>query len=327
MSAAGEEEQRRRAREAFSVYAKPIAHLLEDDKISDIMLNAPARAGEPGDVWVDRAGEGLRPTGVQLSAREAETLIRAMAKQAGGEREWNEKHPAISFKAALDQFRVEANGRPATLGPTFTLRKYLKRDVTLAHYAESGELTWSQVHSLTSACQTGKTVLVVGETGSGKTTLANALLQAAATDTERRILIIEDTPELDCPAGPSTKIEVSHGTAFGYREAVRSALRQRPNAIVLGELLEPDDAVQALRAWTSGHQGLSTLHAGSVVGSLWMLYNLCCQSERGRHTTERAVADAVQVVVSVRRMNGRRAIEVGRVLGWSDGEFRIELIQ
>jgi type IV secretion system protein VirB11 len=127
------------------------------------------------------------------------------------------------------------------------------------------------------------------------------------------------------PAGPSLRLEVRPGSAFGYREAVVSALRQRPNAIVLGELRRPDDAMEALEAWNTGHQGMGTLHAPSCTGMLWRLYSLCRQSESGRHVMHRKISDAVHMVVHMKRVNGRRIADVKRVAGWNGSAENFDL--
>jgi Flp pilus assembly CpaF family ATPase len=310
----------RRARESFSAYVEPISHLLDDPEITDVMLNAAASHGEPGRVWVDRVGEGLRPTGVTIAASSAESIIRAFANQSSGEHELHARRPQLSCQAAHGQFRFEALIPPAVITPTFVIRKYIVRDVTLADYVQAGELTEKTAECLASLARSGQTLLLGGETGSGKTTMLNALLREAGNDGARRLLIIEDTPELYCPDGPSSRIEVRPGTAFGYREAVVSALRQRPSGIVLGELRFPDDAVEALRAWNTGHQGMGTLHAPSCTGMLWMLYDLCRQSEKGRHVTQQSIANAIHAVVHLHRKNGRRVIDAALVVGWSDSD-------
>lgn len=321
---------RQRARESFAAYVRPIAHLLEDPMITDIMLNAAATPDAAGEVWIDRVGVGLEPTDVKIFARESELLIRDVGKSAGGEHLLDAKHPVLSCRAALGQFRFEALLQPAVITPTFTIRKYVKRDVRFSDYVESGEVTVGQFKELGIAVAVhGATVLLGGETASGKTTMLNALLHEAAADRSRRLLVIEDTPELDCPPGASTRIEVSPGSAFGYREGVVSALRQRPNTIVLGELRQPDDAMEALRAWNTGHQGFGTLHAPSCTGMLWELYSLVRQCERGRHVEQRTIARTVQIVVHLRRERGRRIIDVSRVKGWDEtaGEFVTERIE
>lgn len=315
---------RRRAREAFAAYAQPIAHLLADENVIDIMLNASPSRDEHGHVWIDVAGEGLQFSGVTLTADEAMRLIREVGAHASGERLLDADSPVLSCQAALGQFRFEALIPPAVITPTFTIRKYIKRDVWIQDYVESGELTAAHAATLSCLAQCGATFLLGGETGSGKTTALNALLRCAAADGSRRLLIIEDTPELDCPSGPSSRIEVRPGSGFGYREAIVSSLRQRPNGIVLGELRRSDDAMQAVEAWNTGHQGMGTIHAPSCTGMLWRLYSLCRQSESGRHVTQRTIADAIQVVVHIRRDHGRRVIESRRVTGWSEsaGEFQ-----
>lgn len=316
-----EPETLRRAREAFDAHVEPIAHLLRADDITDIMLNTAEKPGEPGPVWVDRVGVGLQDTSVRLTAREAEKLIRDFAAQANHESPLNRLNPNISCQAALGQYRFEATVPPASFAPTFVIRKYIRRgDVTLADYVQSGALTAAKVEALTREVSADEpaTVLVGGETGSGKTTFLHPIIHAAAQNGARRLVLIEDTPELELPPGPNTRLEVKDGTAFGYREAVFSALRQRPDAIVLGEIRRPDDANQAVEAWNTGHQGMATIHAGSCSEMLWRLYSLCRQSESGRHVQQRAIASAVDLCVHLKRIRGKRVITVQRVCGWDD---------
>jgi type IV secretion system protein VirB11 len=199
----------------------------------------------------------------------------------------------------------------------------------LSDYVGSGELSGEQGSLLAAAADRGASILVGGETCSGKTTLLNALLQEAGKHTDRRLLVIEDTPELEVPAGPSQRLEVPPNGSFTFAHAIKSALRMRPNAIVLGEVRDGDAAYYALRACRTGHQGLSTIHAGSCQGMLWELYSLCRQSEQGRHILERTVSDSVSVCVHLTRKNGRRVIDVQRVHGWNAaaGEYLLEQVR
>jgi Flp pilus assembly CpaF family ATPase len=319
----------RRARESFDIHAEPIAHLLRADDITDIMLNTPEKPGEPGPVWIDKVGVGLTFSGVTLNALAAEKLIRDFGAQASGSMALNARNPRLSCQAALGQYRVEATIPPASFAPSFVLRKYLRRgDVALGHYVEAGELTHVVASFLHNAMFTAKpaTILVGGETGSGKTTFLHPLLAVAGHAGARRLVLIEDTPELELPPGPNTRMEVREDTAFGYKEAVFSALRQRPDAIILGEIRRPDDAQQAVEAWNTGHQGMATIHAGSCQEMLWRLYSLCRQSESGRHVLQRTIASAIDLCVHLKRVRGRRVITVQRVAGWDEaaGEFRLE---
>lgn len=322
-----DEETLRRSRESFAAYVEPIAHLLADDSITDIMLNAAPSEREPGEVWVDRNGVGLCDSGVRLSADVAQRIIRKFGELSGGEHLFNEKHPVMSAKPAMGQFRIEALFPPAAVSPVFTIRKYVRRNVRLEDYVRAGELSERQAHAIGNFARSGLTILLGGETGCGKTTMLNAILHEAAADKSRRLIVIEDTPELDCPEGPSLRLEVRAGSNFDYPTAVKSALRQRPNVIALGEVRDPPAALQALDAWNTGHQGFGTIHAPSCTGMLWRMYSLCRQSENGRHVVQRTISDAIQVCIHMRRVNGRRLIEVQRVTGWSDslGEFSTEV--
>lgn len=307
---------RRRAREAFEAYVEPIAELLASDKVAEIMLNPAVHPEESGRVWIDVDGVGIVDSGVRLTASQAEMIMRVFAGQASGEHEFNEQHPVLSCQAALGQYRFEGLIPPAAKTPTFTIRKYLKRDVTLVDYVDSGSITLDVCNALAKASRDGETIVLGGQTFSGKTTMLNALLSEAALGRTRRLLIIEDTPELDCPAGPSLRLEVRPGSEFGYQQAVWSALRQRPDAIVLGEIRRPGDAMEAVEAWNTGHQGFSTVHAPSCTRMLQRLYSLCRQSQSGQHVTQDTITDAVQIVVHLRRVDGRRVIDVRRVVGW-----------
>lgn len=320
-----------RAREAFAAYVEPLQPLLANDRVTDIMLNAPRVPGEPGEVWIDVAGEGLQPTGITMTADEAENFIRHVGAHAAGMPVLDAERPVLTCQAAMGQLRVEALIPPAVQAPVFTIRKYIARNVRLADYVRSGELTAAQADFLGTSARTGKTILLSGETCSGKTTLLNALLPEAAADAEgspRRLLLVEDTPELEVPAGPSQRFEVPPNGTFTYAAAIKSALRMRPNSIVLGEIRDGDAAFCALRACRTGHQGLSTIHAASCQGSLWELYSLCRQTEQGKHILERTVSDAVEACVHLHREHGRRVIDVQRVRGWdaAAGEYALEAI-
>lgn len=320
----------RRDRDAFEACIEPIGHLLGDQKVAEIMLNPAPSPGMDGVVWIDIDGIGIEDSGIRMSPGASESLIRTLGSAASGERLLNASNPVLSCQADGGRFRFEGILPPVVITPAFTIRKYLKRNVRIGDYTTSGVLSASQVKALSRAAFVDeRTILVGGQTFSGKTTLLNALLGEAALDETRRMLIIEDTPELVVPEGPSLRLEVRPGSAFGYREAVVSALRQRPNAIVLGELRRPDDAMEALEAWNTGHQGMGTLHAPSCTRMLWRLYSLCRQSESGRHVMHRDVSDAVHMVVHLKRVDGRRVAEVKRVLGWngSTQEFELEEVK
>jgi Flp pilus assembly CpaF family ATPase len=307
---------RQRAREAFDAYVEPIAELLASDSVAEIMLNPAVHPEAHGRVWIDVEGKGIVDSGVTLSATKTEMIMRNFADQATGEHEFNERHPVLSCQAAMGQYRFEGLIPPAAKTPTFTIRKYLKRNVSLVDYVDAGTLTLGECNALAHAARSGETIVLGGQTFSGKTTMLNALLSEASRFGTRRLLIIEDTPELDCPTGPSLRLEVRPGSEFGYQQAVWSSLRQRPDAIVLGEIRRPGDAMEAVEAWNTGHQGFGTVHAPSCTRMLHRLYSLCRQSQNGQHVTQDTITDAVQIVVHLKRVDGRRVIDAQRVIGW-----------
>ena len=322
----------RREREAFDVHVEPIAHLLRADDITDIMLNTPERAGEPGQVWVDRVGVGLEFSGETLDARQAESLIRDFATHATHDATLNKNNPNISCQAALGQYRFEASVQPASFAPSFVIRKYVLRgEVRLDDYVQSGELKGSVAEKLRLGIRSAAPwkVLVGGETGSGKTTFLHPLIALSGLDDEgrhRRILLIEDTPELELPPGPHTRLTVKNKSVFEYSDAIASALRRRPDAIIVGEIRDGEAAHQAVDAWTTGHQGMATIHAGSCAAMLWRLYSLCRQSPAGQHVELRTIASAVDLCVHLKRVRGRRVITVCRV-GWDNAQDKLDLTE
>lgn len=313
-------ESERRFLSAFEEHSRPIAHLFEDPRVTDIMLNAPS-----GEVWVHVAGEGMKDSGIRMDAAEAERLMRDISSRMQDETPFNERNPQVSceFQHGLRKFRFEGLIPPASETPSFTVRIYIRQDARLSHYVESGELTQEKAQKLAAAAESGETLLIAGETGGGKTTLLTALLHAAGRDSRRRIVVIEDTPELDVPSGPSTRIKVNKN-GFTYSQAIESALRQRPNSIVLGEIRDGSTAVQALRAWNTGHQGMGTIHAPSVTGMLLQIYNLCRESESGRHIVPDTVAAVINIGVHVKLVAGRRLFDVRRVVGFDGRKFELE---
>jgi type IV secretion system protein VirB11 len=171
-------------------------------------------------------------------------------------------------------------------------------------------------------------ILIGGGTGSGKTTFANALLRVVAEDTADRVLIIEDTPELQCAAPNKVQVLVQPGV-HTWRDAVMGAMRFRPDRIIVGEVRD-GSALELLKAWNTGHPGgLATIHANDTRA---MLDRLCQLIEEVVHPAPRAlVAQTVGVCVHISRdpsaTAGRRLSGLDRVCGLGpDGSFRLETL-
>jgi Flp pilus assembly CpaF family ATPase len=313
---------------AFTDYIAPLLPWLERSDVTDLMLNEPPQVVGPGPVWADVAGQGLVRTDLTMGAAQAELLIRNVAKVKRAV--LDPDHPIVSVMQVFPngtRWRFEACLPPASTAPTITIRKYTRRDVRLLDYAARCELTASQVHWLTMALDMGKVIVVAGATASGKTTLTDALLHAAGFQTSKRIFTIEREPELTRPNEVSTQRQVTEGTPFDTRAAVQSALRHRPDMIVVGELLSGSAAVECMKAWRTGHGGMTTLHAASATEALWRLYDLCIEGSVGR-VEERAIARSVDVVVHVKKVGGKRVFTVCAEPRWCQetGEFQMKEI-
>lgn len=237
---------------------------LEADDIVEVMLNPDGR------LWVDRLGEGLVDTGLGLSAQDGERIVRLVAHHVGVEA--HRERPRLSAELPEGGERFEGLLPPVVAAPAFAIRKPAVAVFTLADYARAGIMSERQARALASAILDRRNILVVGGTSTGKTTLVNALLAELAESGER-IVLIEDTRELQCAAPNLVAMRTKDGVA-SLTDLVRSALRLRPDRIPIGEVRGPE-ALDLLKAWGTGHPGgIGTLHAGSAIGALRRLEQL-----------------------------------------------------
>lgn len=267
----------------------PIIQFLDDDSVVEIMLNAD------GVVWIDAVGKGMYKSDVTIGPDEAERIIRLCA--AAMNTEVNENHPSLAAKLPGWGCRVQASVPPIVEAPTFAFRKPSKIVFTLDNYVETGILTQRQADILEKAVLDRKNILVGGGAGSGKTTLANALLQCIA-GTSDRLYIVEDNPELQCVAA-ANKVQILVQSGYSFQNAIMDALRYRPDRIILGEVRD-GSALDLLKAWNTGHPGgIATIHANDTVAMLERLGQLI---EEIIPTAPRyLIADAVDVCVHIIR--------------------------
>lgn len=311
---------RSRERETFLGRVEPIAQLLADTTITDISLNEPERPGEPGPVWADVNGKGYVDTGVRLSAAQAELILRAFALANRHKKvEFSPSHPRLSCQAANGEFRIEAEMPPATrYAPVFTIRKYTRRNRRLRDYVTEGQIQAGVADELIGAVRRGESMIIAGATGCGKTTLTNALLLELGQDTTKRVVTIEDEPELERPNLASMQLIV--GPELPYVEAVKSALRHKPDYIVLGEIRDASQAAEAVTAWDSDHPGIATMHVGSIERIPKKLLRFC--HSFGVGLPEEDVVGLVHVFVRVTKVNGRWVFDCRRLVRWDAGERR-----
>ena len=318
-SPSASETQLRRAA-ALESALRPILPFLRDPKVVEIMLNAD------GQIWVDRLGEGMSPTSARMVPSEAERMLRLVASEMLVE--LNAGAPSLAAKLPPPYAaRLQASIPPIVDAPTFALRKPAHIVFSLADYVAKGILTPRQRDAIAIAVRNHDNILIGGGTGSGKTTFANALLQLVA-ESDDRVLILEDTPELQCEAQNKVQVLVQP-KIHTWRDAVMAAMRYRPDRILVGEVRD-GSALELLKAWNTGHPGgVATIHANDTKA---MLDRLCQLIEEVVFPAPRAlVAQTIHVCVHIRRDRGRpagRSISgIERVLGLTaQGAWKLEPI-
>ncbi|PZV40483.1 P-type conjugative transfer ATPase TrbB [Mesorhizobium kowhaii] len=290
-----------------------ITRFLDDPAIVEVMLNPDGR------IWVDRLAEGLAETGETLSAADGERIVRLVAHHIGAE--VHGRSPRVSAELPETGERFEGLLPPVVAAPAFAIRKPAVAVFTLKDYVAAGIMSDDQAATLRAAVASRANILVAGGTSTGKTTLTNALLAEVARGSDR-VVIIEDTRELQCAAPNLVAMRTKDGVAT-LSDLVRSSLRLRPDRIPIGEVRGPE-ALDLLKAWGTGHPGgIGTIHAGSGIGALRRLEQLI---QEAVVTVPRAlIAETIDLVaVLAGRGSARRLAELARVAGLGpDGDYRI----
>jgi type IV secretion system protein VirB11 len=272
-----------------------------------------------GRIWVDRLSEGLSGTGERLSPSDGERIVRLVAHHVGAE--VHSGAPRVSAELPETGERFEGLLPPVVAAPTFAIRKPAAAVFTLEDYVAAEVMTPAQAETLRSGVAARANILVAGGTSTGKTTLTNALLAEVAR-TSDRVILIEDTCELQCTAPNLVAMRTRDGVV-SLSDLVRSSLRLRPDRIPIGEVRGPE-ALDLLKAWGTGHPGgIGTIHAGSAIGALRRLEQLI---QEVVVTVPRAlIAETIDVIaVLAGRGSQRRLVELARVEGLgSDGDYRV----
>jgi type IV secretion system protein VirB11 len=286
---------------------------LEDPTVIEVMLNPDGR------LWVDRHGFGIADTGAALPATDGERIIRLVAHHVGAE--VHAAAPRVSAELPGTGERFEGLLPPVVAAPSFAIRKPAGAVFSLADYVAAGIMSAASADALAAAVTARANILVAGGTSTGKTTLTNALLAEVAR-TGDRVVLIEDTRELQCAAPNLVALRTKDGVA-SLSDLVRSALRLRPDRIPIGEV-RGAEALDLLKAWGTGHPGgVGTIHAGSALGTLRRLEQLIQESVV---TVPRAlIAETINVIaVLVRDGTSRRLSELARVEGLDTaGDYRL----
>ncbi|MEO8453876.1 MAG: P-type conjugative transfer ATPase TrbB [Sphingomicrobium sp.] len=294
-----------------------IAAALADPLVIEVMVNPD------GALRLDRLGSGRSETGEMLDPAQVERIIRLVASHA--RTEVHGGSPIVS--AELPPHGEGAGERfegllpPVSTGPCFAIRKPAARVYTFIDYVSDGIMSAETARLLSLAVVDRRNILVAGGTSSGKTTLANALLAELAPRDER-VILIEDTRELQCAAPDTVALRTRPGVV-SMADLVRSTLRLRPDRIIIGEV-RGGEALDMLKAWNTGHPGgIATVHANSAASALYRIEQLV--QEAVVTVPRRLIAEAIDMIVFISgRGTARRVDTIARVAGLDpDGSYAV----
>jgi pilus assembly protein CpaF len=290
--------------EVILPFLKPIEHLILDDSVSEVMVNGPDR------IFIEKGGYLQQVKNVVIAEKSLLVAVKNIARRLGDD--VSESKPILDSRLP-DGSRVAAVIPPCSLGGvTLTIRKFSARHFQLEDLIRRGTLDRPLANRLEDYVLKRKNILISGGTGTGKTTLAGLLAKFIPED--ERILVIEDTAELQLPQTNLVRFEARREQndlpAIAIRDLLKASLRHRPDRIILGEI-RSGEAFDLLQLLNTGHAGtLSTIHANSA--KLGLARFASCVLESGVELPYRAIktniGDSLNVVVHVERRPGGRFI-------------------
>ena len=284
-----------------------IIEALDDPSIVEVMVNGDGR------VWLDRLERGVEKTRIVIVAARVESVLGTVAAVRG--LVINADVPILECELPGYDARIEGIVPPVSRAPIFAIRKHSSVVRSLEDYRAAGELDDAHADALRDGIRHRRNVVVCGGTGSGKTTLANALLleKLRLGSAAQRIVMLEDTLELRCRGENVVSLRTCESANLA--RLVRATLRLRPDMIVVGEV-RGGEALEMLKAWNTGHPGgIATVHANNASAALSRLDQLV--QEAGVPSQPQLIAEAIDLVVAIERTpTGRRVTEVVRVEGY-----------
>ncbi|MGA2693181.1 MAG: P-type conjugative transfer ATPase TrbB [Opitutaceae bacterium] len=308
-------EKQERVREKLLRELGPnIRAALADPRVIEVVLNPD------GKLWVERLGEEMQTVG-DMAASNAESLMATIASSLSTT--ITRERPVLEGELPTDGSRFEGMIPPVVVRPSFAIRKKASRVFSLEEYVGNGIMTEAQRLAIVEAVKSRRNILVVGGTGTGKTTLLNAIiLVISEVSPEHRVVIIEDTVELQCSSKNVVQLRTSDTVTM--QGLLRVTMRLRPDRILVGEV-RGAEALALLKAWNTGHPGgLATVHANDASAGLLRIKQLVEEGLRGGKADPEVIAEAVVLVVVIKKTSvapGRRVTEMVRVLGYKNGEY------
>ena len=297
--------------------------ILADDTITEVMINGPEN------IFVEKNGQVFRINRKFESEKHLEDVIQKIVGKAG--KEVNQANPIVDTRLP-DGSRVNVVLPPVSLsGPIVTIRKFSKTPMTVEQLIRYGSITPDVAVVLQRLVRAKYNIFISGGTGSGKTTFLNALSNFIPGD--ERIITIEDSAELQIRNIQNlVSLETRNANTSGkgeitIRDLIKSALRMRPERIVVGEV-RGAEALDMLQAMNTGHDGsLSTGHANSTKDMLSRLETMVLQGNAGLPlpAVRQQIASAIDIIIHLSRLRdkSRKTMEITEVLGCKDGEIQL----
>jgi Flp pilus assembly CpaF family ATPase len=312
---------------------------LADECTEDIVVNPDSS------LWIKRMGEEFTCVGEMPPAQVASALNTIAAWKGAV---MNHEKPILETELPIDGSRFEGIISPIVRKPIFAIRLRPKRIFTLNEYESSGILTYkddplnrirkrdtfaddvrglSHAKVIRAAVASKKNILTVGATGSGKTTLVNAVLDVIAQVAPHdRVVSIEDTTELQCAV--RNYVDLRAVGSISMLDCLRACMRLKPTRIVVGEVRGAEAHIM-LKAWNTGHPGgAATVHANDSLSGLIRLESLVAEATSAPQQT--LIAEAVDLVVFVDQESGltagRKVREMAFVTGYRDGRYQVEYL-
>jgi type IV secretion system protein VirB11 len=320
---AREERARRLSETLRRQLGTTLCGLMQTPDVVELMLNADGR------VWVDRLGTGMAPV-CTMAAATAESLIATVASTIRGT--VTRDNPILECELPLGPpfhgARFEAVIPPnVSPGPVFTIRRKASAVFKLAEYERQGIMTAGQRRAIERGVRERRNILVVGGTGTGKTTLTNAILAyMAEVATAHRLVIIEDTSEIQCEAENAVILRATDSVTM--LRLLKTTLRLRPDRIIVGEV-RGGEALALLKAWNTGHPGgvctvHANTHANAARAGLTRIEQLI--QEASTSPMRDLIAEAVDLIVAIAKADnepGRLVQEVVAISGLADGAYQL----
>ncbi len=286
---------------------------LDDPCVVEIMLNPDGR------LFIERLGQSMAPAG-EMSAAVAEVVIGSVAHALQSEAD--DDRPIISGELPIGGHRFEGLLPPIVARPSFTIRRRASRLIPLDDYVRSKVMTERQAEVIRSAISSRLNIVISGGTGSGKTTLANAVIaEIVESAPDDRLVILEDTAEIQCAASNAVALHTSDAIDMG--RLLKSTMRLRPDRIIVGEVRD-GAALTLLKAWNTGHPGgVTTIHSNTAMSALRRLEQLT--AEVSQQPMREVIGEAVDLVVSIERTpKGRRVRDVVHVDRFNGTQYETE---